>query len=188
MAEHVVLFTGSMGAGKTTAISSLSEIEVVTTEAENSDRSVADKATTTVALDYGEISLGVDEKIRLYGVPGQKRFDFMWTIMKERAVGMVLLVNNDATNPIDDMHDFIDDFRELYERGGIVVGVTRSDVSPRPGLVDYTAALAAAYPELVIPVMTVDARSTDQMRTILMTLIVNMEARQVADSPVGDPV
>ena len=75
MAEHVILFAGPMGAGKTTAIRTLSDIEVVSTEAANSERNVVDKPTTTVALDYGEITLGDEEKIRLYGVPGQERFD-----------------------------------------------------------------------------------------------------------------
>jgi len=79
--EHVILFAGPMGAGKSTAIATLSDIEVVTTEAANTERHVVDKETTTVALDYGEITIGDDEKVRLYGVPGQKRFDFMWTIL-----------------------------------------------------------------------------------------------------------
>ena len=61
MAEHVILFTGPMGAGKTTAIRSLSEIEVVSTEAGNSERHIVDMATTTVALDYGEIVIGSDD-------------------------------------------------------------------------------------------------------------------------------
>ena len=101
MTEHVILFTGPMGAGKTTAIQSLSDVPVVHTEADNTERHIADKPTTTVALDYGEITLGADEKVRLYGTPGQRRFDFMWAILRERARGMVLLINNDATDPID---------------------------------------------------------------------------------------
>src|SRR5690606_20066773 len=91
MADDVILFAGPMGAGKTTAIRSVSEIPVVSTEAENNERNISDKPTTTVALDYGEILLSDDEKVRLYGLPGQKRFDFMWRILVERAMGMVLL-------------------------------------------------------------------------------------------------
>src|SRR5882724_8408995 len=98
-----------MGAGKTTAIRSLSEIEVVSTEANNSERHVVDKATTTGALDYGEILIDGEEKVRLYGIPGQKRFDFMWAILKKRAKGMILLVNSDSPDPIGQMLEFIDD-------------------------------------------------------------------------------
>ena len=71
--EYVVLAAGPMGAGKTTAIAALSEIPVVSTDAVNTDLARNAKATTTVALDYGEITLGDGDKVRLYGVPGQER-------------------------------------------------------------------------------------------------------------------
>ncbi len=177
MPEHVILFTGPMGAGKTTAIQSLSETPVVATEAANTDRHLIDKPTTTVALDYGEISLDGEEKVRLYGIPGQRRFDFMWTILKERAKGMVLLVNNDAPDPIDLMLGFLEDFRELYDRGGVIVGVSRSDVAATPTLADYAAALERVHPGMVVPVFTVDPRNADHMRMVLLSLVVNIEMR-----------
>jgi len=179
MAEHVVLFAGPMGAGKTTAIDSLSEIEVVRTEAANSDRVTADKATTTVALDYGEISLGPEEKVRLYGVPGQRRFDFMWKILTERAKGLVLLINNDAADPIAQMLEYLDEFAELHDKGGVVIGISRSDVVSTPSTADFAAALSAARPDLVVPVFTVDPREGTQMRTMLMTLVANIEMREM---------
>ncbi|TPX01006.1 ATP-binding protein, partial [Schumannella luteola] len=98
MAEYVILFAGPMGAGKTTAIRSLSEIEVVSTEAANSEPGAVDKPTTTVAMDYGEIDLDPD-MVRLYGIPGQERFDFMWDILRERAMGLIVLVNADDPEP-----------------------------------------------------------------------------------------
>jgi len=177
MAEHVILFAGPMGAGKTTAIRSLSEIEVVSTEAANSERHVVDKATTTVALDYGEITLGDDDKVRLYGVPGQKRFDFMWAILKKRARGMIMLVNDDAPDAVQTMIEYLDDFSDLYERGGVIVGVSRTDLFAGPGLAAYSAALQAQRPDLIVPVFTVDPRDAGQMRTVLMTLIANIEMR-----------
>ena len=177
MAEHVILFAGPMGSGKTTAIRSLSEIEVVATEAANTERDVVDKPTTTVALDYGEIALGDEDKVRLYGIPGQRRFDFMWSILRERAEGMVLLVNNDAPDPIATMLEFLDEFADLYDRGGVVIGISRTDVMRTPAVGDYTAALAVARPGLVVPVLGVDPRNAQHMRTALMALIVNIEMR-----------
>ena len=177
MPEHVILFTGPMGAGKTTAIQSLSEVPVVHTEADNTERALVDKPTTTVALDYGEITLGGDDKVRLYGTPGQRRFDFMWPILAERARGMVLLVNNDAPDPVALMLQYLDDFIELYERGGVVVGVSRSDLGVGPSLAEYAAALEAAHPGRVIPVFTVDPREAAHMRLALMSLVVNIEMR-----------
>jgi signal recognition particle receptor subunit beta len=177
VAEHVILFTGPMGAGKTTAIESLSEIEVVRTEANNSERHIADKATTTVALDYGEIVIGTDEKVRLYGIPGQQRFNFMWTILKQRAKGMVLLVNADAADPIAEMLFFLDEFRELYDRGGVVIGISRADVVSGPTLTEFSDALERTNPGLLIPVFTVDPRERDQMENVLLALVVNIEMR-----------
>lgn len=178
MAEHVILFAGPMGAGKTTAIQTLSEIDVVLTEAANTDRETADKPTTTVALDYGEITVGDEDKVRLYGVPGQRRFDFMWEILKERAIGLVLLVNDDSPAPLDALLEYLEEFVELHDKGGIVVGVTRSDVAPSLSIADYANAISAARPDLVVPVFTVDARNFDNMRMVLMTLILNIETRE----------
>jgi signal recognition particle receptor subunit beta len=177
VAEHVILFAGPMGAGKTTAIRSLSEIEVVSTEANNSERHIVDKATTTVALDYGEIVIGAQEKVRLYGIPGQQRFSFMWGILKQRAEGMILLVNSDAPDPIGELTFFLEEFRELYDRGGVVVGITRADVMRGPELSEYSEALERTNPGLVIPVFTVDPRERDQMENVLLALIVNIEMR-----------
>ena len=177
MAEHVILFAGPMGAGKTTAIQSLSEIEVVRTEANNSERHIVDQTTTTVALDYGEIVIGAEDKVRLYGIPGQKRFSFMWAILKKRAEGMVLLVNSDAPDPIQEMTFFLEEFRELYDRGGVVIGITRSDVKQGPSVADIADEVERTNPGLVIPVFTVDPRDKDQMQNLLLALVVNIEMR-----------
>jgi uncharacterized protein len=166
-----------MGAGKTTAIKSLSETDVISTEANNSERHIADKDTTTVALDYGEIVLDTEDKIRMYGIPGQKRFDFMWNILKQRAEGMILLVNNDAADPLTEMLNFLEDFSELYDRGGVVIGISRSDVSPTPAISDYARALAEKHPDMTIPIFTVDPRDRDHMQTALLSLVVSIEAR-----------
>lgn len=177
MAEHVILFAGRMGVGKTTAIRAISEIGVVSTEADNTDRETSDKATTTVALDYGEIAVGEDEKVRLYGVPGQRRFSFMWRILAERAIGIVLLVDNTADDPIADLLEGLDDFRELVDRGGAVIGATRLDRAPSPTVVELTAAVAAARPGVMVPVIPMDPRSTSDVRLALMTLIATIEMR-----------
>jgi signal recognition particle receptor subunit beta len=179
MPDHVILFAGPMGAGKTTAIRALSDIEVVATEAANTERDVVDKPTTTVALDYGEIEVSDEAKVRLYGIPGQKRFEFMWRILKSRAEGMILLVNNDAPEPVERMREFLRDFDDLLERGGIVVAVSRTDVAPHPDTEQYAEALDEDYPGIIIPVLAVDPRDRGDMRLALLSLIGNMEMRQL---------
>ncbi len=184
MAEHVILFAGPMGAGKTTAIRTLSEIEIVSTEAENTDRATADKDTTTVALDYGEITVGEDDKVRMYGVPGQNRFDFMWSILQERAMGLIILVNADAPEPHVLVGDHLGAFADLARRGGLVIGVTRADVGQK-GLVEKLHGIAEALlPERATPVFEVDARDEQQMTTLLMALIADIEARATVSGAV----
>ena len=185
MAEHVILIAGPMGAGKTTAIEALSEIPVFSTEAANTDRETADKPTTTVALDYGEITLDDTDKIRLYGVPGQRRFDFMWRIIEERALGLVLLVNNDAKDPIGEATAFVEHFGDLVKRGGAVICVTRTDVVSEPSAADYVDAIRRTYPEIIIPVFCMDARDRDQMVIALTALLINIEAQSPLEQDVA---
>ncbi len=177
MAEHVVLIAGPMGAGKTTAISAVSDIPIVKTEATNTERDVVDKETTTVALDYGEISLAEREKLRLYGIPGQRRFSFMWKILAQRAAGLLVLVRGDAPDPLGDLDDFLSDFIEIGRRGAVVVGITRSDLADGPAVEDYRRLLAARFPELPAPVFTIDARRRDDLVTMLSVLAAGIDAR-----------
>lgn len=166
-----------MGAGKTTAIAAVSDIEIVRTEAHNTERDVVDKETTTVALDYGEILLSPEEKLRLYGIPGQRRFSFMWSILAERAVGLLVLVRGDAPDPAADLLAFLEDFRALQERGAVVVGITRSDLAARPVIDEIRAALRTHYPQVAAPVFTVDARRRDHLVTMLSVLAAGIDAR-----------
>jgi signal recognition particle receptor subunit beta len=179
--EYIVLVAGPMGAGKTTAISALSEIPVVRTEARNTDLARHAKALTTVALDYGEITLGGGDKVRLYGVPGQERFDFMWKILERRALGLMLLLDNTADDPLADLSRYLKVFSEIDSRGAMVVGITRSDERRSPTIEDFHRRLV----ELgrVLPVFTLDAREKQQMRTLLGTLVAMVEMRAMYAEP-----
>ena len=179
--EYIVLVAGPMGAGKTTAISALSEIPVVRTEARNTDLARHSKALTTVALDYGEITLGGGDKVRLYGVPGQERFDFMWKILERRALGLLLLLDNAAADPLADLDRYLRVFADIDARGALVVGVTRQDVSRTPSIEDYQDRLDAQARAL--PVFSLDAREPAQVRTLLGTLIALVEARAAHGTP-----
>lgn len=176
--EHVILVAGPMGVGKSTAIAALSEIPVIKTEAMNTDLARNAKATTTVALDYGEITLDGGDKVRLYGVPGQERFEFMWRILQKRALGMMLLLDDTAADPQQDLAHFLDAFSDLAKREAVVIGVTRRNDRDAARIDAYHAALRRRAQTL--PVFEVDAREQSQMFVLLATLVAMVDAAPAA--------
>jgi len=92
-----IVVTGPFSAGKTTFIKSISEIAIVSTERAISDSTRRVKAETTVAMDFGRITISKDIVLYLFGTPGQERFDFMWQILSEGMLGYILML--DASRP-----------------------------------------------------------------------------------------
>ena len=99
MNEYKILFTGTMGAGKSTAINTLSETESINTDVLNSDSSVQ-KERTTVGLDFGQFTLDNGDRIRMFGTPGQARFDFLWKILSKGSLGLIILADNSRPDPL----------------------------------------------------------------------------------------
>jgi len=167
--EHKIIFTGPVGAGKTTAISTLSDIPVVATEAKATDAVQQRKANTTVAMDYGILNLDGGAKVHLYGTPGQERFSFMWDILTVGGLGLVLLIDNGREDPLADLEFYLDAFKRFIDKNGVVIGVTRMDVKPRPGLYSYHTKLK----ELGIkaPVFEVDARDREDVKLMMISLL-----------------
>ena len=167
--EHKIIFTGPVGSGKTTAISTISDIPVVQTEASASDEVVLRKSNTTVAMDYGQLNLGDNTKMHLYGTPGQERFSFMWDILTIGGMGLVLMVDNAREDPITDMIFFLDAFKDFIAKNAVVIGVSRMDLSPRPGLFSHKNKLEELG--FNVPVFEVDARDRKDIKILLLSLL-----------------
>jgi len=176
--QHKIIFTGPVGAGKTTAINAISDIPTVRTDATATDMTAGRKRVTTVALDFGVMNLGPDERIHLYGTPGQERFDFMWEILSKGAIGLVLLLDNTRADPSADLRFFVQAFRGFIDRTELAVGVTRMDLSPKPRIADYHSAIRGVG--LKPPVFAVDARESRDVGLLIQALLYSLDPGLVA--------
>ena len=175
--EYKLIFTGTMWAGKTTAIAAISEIDPVKTEVANTDKQAHSKAETTVAMDYGEVQLPTGDRLRLYGTPGQERFRFMWQILAKGALGVIILVDNSQPDPIAHMRSYVSAFAGLVAADRAVVGVGRMDEQMHPAIDDYCTALADAG--LDVPVFSVDVRKKEDVLLMLDVLMHRIEVREM---------
>jgi signal recognition particle receptor subunit beta len=174
MIDHKIIITGPVGAGKTTAISVLSDIPPVVTDEAASDMTLERKPRTTVALDYGLMQLGKSERVHLYGTPGQERFNFMWEILTEGGLGLVLLIDNSRTEPFSDLRFFLDAFQDFISRTAVTIGITRMDEKTSPAIHDYHQQVTSlGWPKL--PILEVDAREREDMSLLVQSLLYSLD-------------
>jgi len=119
-----IVVTGPFSAGKTTFIKSISEIAIVSTERAISDSTRRIKSETTVAMDFGRITISKDIVLYLFGTPGQERFDFMWQILSEGMLGYILMLDASRPETFTEGRRILEFFATLSD-APFVVGATR---------------------------------------------------------------
>jgi hypothetical protein len=168
-----IVIAGGFGVGKTTAVGAISEIKPLRTEAamttagadvDRSDLTPA-KTTTTVALDFGCITIDEEVKLYLFGTPGQDRFGFMWRDIVHGALGALVIVD---TRRMDDCYPAVD----YFEKAGLpfVVAVNLFDGVLSHHLEDVRWALAVGGH---VPLITFDARNKLSVRDALLAVLHN---------------
>lgn len=180
MDELKIVITGCVGSGKTTAIQSISDIPVIETDVEASDDVKDIKDTTTVAMDYGEIRLGDSRLVKLYGTPGQRRFSYMWEILAEGALGVIILLNNHRQDPIEDLEMYLGNFADPIRKSSAAIGVTHLDEEGHAAIEPYYEYMSEKG--LDYPIFPVDARDKSQVRVMIEALAAMITLDEVTDA------
>jgi signal recognition particle receptor subunit beta len=173
MNELKIIFAGPVGSGKTTAIETLSDSAPVSTNQNATDMTRVRKNETTVAMDYGTMTLDDQEKIHLYGTPGQERFDFMWEILTSNGLGLILLLDNTRRDPLNDMTFFLDSFKDYIKETGVSIGITQTDIVPLIKMDQYQRKLKDLGFKGAI--FEVDARNFDDMSYLVQALLFTID-------------
>jgi uncharacterized protein len=166
-----IIIAGGFGVGKTTAVGAISEIPVLSTEASITEVAAAidrtghtpAKTQTTVALDFGRITIDQEIKLYLFGTPGQDRFGFMWRDLIEGAFGALVIVD---TRRLDDCYPAVDYFEKIGLPFVVAVNMFEGNLDHQ--LEDVRWALAINER---VPIVTFDARVRRSVRDALVVLL-----------------
>ncbi len=163
-----MVVTGPFNAGKTKFIQSVSEIEVVATERKVTSKAErAVKETTTIAMDFGRITVDEDLVLYLFGTPGQKRFDFMWEILSEGMLGFIVMVDSARPETFREARSILETFR-AYAPTPYVVAANKQDMGDAWELGDMRHALRLDGKTKILPCVATDKK---QVKAVLLELL-----------------
>jgi small GTP-binding protein len=162
-----IVVTGPFAAGKTTLIRTISEITVLSTEKDITDDTRSLKAETTVAMDFGRITIDHDLVLYLFGTPGQDRFDFMWEILGEGMLGYVLLVDAHRPESLGEAVGILAAFQRMA-KVPFVIGLNRADEGD-PDAESQVREVLGLHPS--VPVVPCDATDRQSVKNVLLALL-----------------
>jgi small GTP-binding protein len=173
-----IVVTGPFSAGKTEFIRSVSEIDVVSTERKISAESEKIKESTTVAMDFGRITVDDELVLYLFGTPGQRRFDFMWEILSEGMLGFIVMVDSARPETFREARSILETFR-AYAPTPYVVAGNKQDIKDAWELDDMRVALRLDPKVKFLPCIARDKESVKKvLLELLFTILAEMEPKK----------
>lgn len=173
MSQYKIIFTGPKGAGKTVAIQSISDTQLVKANASVSNLLKPLQPPATVAMDYGVTELVDGEKIHLYSISRQDQFDGMQKNLDVDVLGLIILLDNRRVDPHNDMWFFLELFKKIIAEKHVAIGITHMDISDKPTIADYHAQLKSL--DLNPPVFAVDARIKNDVSLLVQSLLYSID-------------
>ena len=167
-----MVVTGPFNAGKTEFIRSVSEIDVVSTERRISSPSEKVKESTTVAMDFGRITVDDDLVLYLFGTPGQRRFDFMWEILSEGMLGFIVMVDSTRPETFREARSILETFH-AYAPTPYVVAANKQDRNDAWELDDMRIALRL---DPRVKLLSCVATAKESVKTVLLELLYSILA------------
>ena len=179
---YKLVVAGTVNAGKTTFIRTISEIDPITTDEWATEQAVLDrKELTTVAMDYGRRTIDSDTILHIYGTPGQFRFNFMWDILTEGVFGVIILVDSTDFESITDSIAIIKYFTNRRDIPYLLC-VTKTDREDSLGFEAVRDYLN--FPRLTaMPLVTIDQRDVTNALVTLITLAIDREIEPPTTTP-----
>jgi uncharacterized protein len=171
-----IVVAGPFSAGKTTLITTISEVAVLSTERQVTDHTGSVKSHTTVALDFGRITFDNGASIHIFGTPGQRRFEDVWGAVADGMVGLVLLVHAGDDRSAKEARSIFDAFKR-YADVPYCVGVTHLDRVGLPPSVVIEEVRAGLGLETSVPVVACDPRRREDVKALLLRILVAVQAR-----------
>ena len=172
-----MVVTGPFSSGKTQFIQSVSEIDVVSTERKISSDAEKIKESTTVAMDFGRITVDADLMLYLFGTPGQKRFDFMWEILSEGMLGFVVMVDSTRPETYREAKSILETFR-AYAPTPYVVAANKQDQPDAWAIDDLRIALRLDPDIKLLPCVATDREKVkDILLELLYSILADMDAK-----------
>jgi signal recognition particle receptor subunit beta len=170
-----MVVTGPFSAGKTQFIQAVSEIDVVQTERKITSEAEKIKASTTVAMDFGRITIDDDLVLYLFGTPGQRRFDFMWEILSEGMLGFVVLVDSARPETFQEAKSILNTFR-AYAPTPYVVAANKQDHPDAWEPEDLRIALRIDPRIKLLPCVAIDKESVKEvLLELLYTILESLD-------------
>jgi uncharacterized protein len=177
-----MVITGPFNAGKTQFIRSVSEIDVVSTESKITTEAERVKAQTTVAMDFGRITIDDELVLYLFGTPGQRRFDFMWEILSEGMLGFVVMVDSARPETFREARHILQVFYN-YAPTPYVVAANKQDLSEAWMIDDLRIALKIDPQVKVLPCISTEK---EQVKRVILELLYSiLERMDLEDQNAG---